>query len=35
MQLIRYDEDEFNAADEEIADMWDPELEVKTFSDPA
>jgi len=32
---VHYDEDEFNAADAEIAAMWDPDLEVETFSDPA
>jgi antitoxin (DNA-binding transcriptional repressor) of toxin-antitoxin stability system len=32
---IHYEEDEFNAADAEIAAMWDPELEVEVPRDPA
>jgi antitoxin (DNA-binding transcriptional repressor) of toxin-antitoxin stability system len=32
---IHYDEDEFNAADAEIAAMWDPELEVRIPGDPS
>jgi antitoxin (DNA-binding transcriptional repressor) of toxin-antitoxin stability system len=32
---IRYDEDEFNAADAEIAAMFDPDLDLKVANAPA